>query len=270
MPGLSSPLLKKLKTSLLDCGPFGSDRALAGVFTDERIAPWKNQVSEASSKRERVDLFVSDFLNRKNRAGQSVLVLFLQAVHDQAQEDDECRQRLDDVAIEVAAAIGAELPPLARHNLWRASAARAGETLPADTGGYTPASETGPTVQAEPLPPGLPAHAFAEQLESLKNKDKADWLPVGFLEKGLEAARAVGRVEYQGNNIGTAFLVAPDLVLTNAHVVRDIPMLQHGGVRFTAGRQGEEQWRHFAGQVAQSPVEEKKDLRGYQKSAKVA
>src|SRR5262245_47723151 len=82
MPGLPSALLKRLTTTLLDCGPFGSDRALVKVFVDERIAPWKNQVSEADNKKDRVDFFVSDFLNRKNRAGQSVLVLFLQAVYD--------------------------------------------------------------------------------------------------------------------------------------------------------------------------------------------
>lgn len=136
MPGLPAPLLKKLRESLLDCGPFGSHRTLVSVFTDNRIAPWKNQVSDADNKRERVDLFVSDFLDRKNRARQSVLVLFLQALHDQAEEEDECLQRLNDIAIEVAAAISAKLPPLARHNLWRASAVRTGGTLPTYLGGY--------------------------------------------------------------------------------------------------------------------------------------
>lgn len=257
MPGLSSALLKKLRESLLDCGPFGSDRALASVFVDERIAPWKNQVSEADSRRERVDLFVSDFLNRRSRAGQSVLVLFLQAVHDQADAQDECHQRLDDLAIEVAAALGAELPPLARSNLWRASAARADGAPPAEVGGYElPAAETEPGAQTAPLPPGLSPEILAEKLESLKSKEKADWLPVSFLEQGLQAARAVGRVEHQGSQVGTAFLVAPDLVLTNAHVVGQLPDLRQSGARFSVGLRDEPQWRYFAEQVQSSPIDQ--------------
>jgi hypothetical protein len=256
MPGLPPALLKKLRDSLLDCGPFGGDRPLVSVFADDRIAPFKNHVSEAANRRERVDFFVSDFLNRQNRAGQSVLVLFLQALHDQADEEDACHQRLNDLAIEVAAAIGTELPPLARHNLWRASAVRAGETLPAGLGGYAQHSAE-PDLHAPvaPLPPSLPAHLFAERLESLKAKEKADWLPVTFLENGLQAARAVGRVEHQGRKIGTAFLIAPDFVLTNSHVVQDIPVFAQGGVRFHVGLQAEAQWRYFAEPVVQSPIE---------------
>lgn len=257
MSGLSFPLLRKLKQTLLDCGPFGDNRELVSVFTDERIAPWKNQIPEAGRKSARVDLFVSYFLNRRNRAGQSVLVLFLQALHDGAGEQDECHQRLDDIAIAVAAATSTDLPPLARHNLWRASVARAGGEPPANLGGYAlfPV-ESAPHAQVAPLPPGLSAGIFAERLESLKEKERADWLPVNFLEKGLQAARAVGRVEHQGRKIGTAFLVAPDLVLTNAHVVKEIPALEQGGVRFNVGLQAEAQWRYFAGQIAHSPVEE--------------
>lgn len=257
MPGLPSSLLEKLKQTLLDCGPFQSHADLVSVFIDERIAPWKNQVSSAQSSNNRVRLFVSDFLNRENRAGQSVLVLFLQALHDQTGQEDACRQRLNDIAIEVAAALGPTLPPLARHNLWRASAMHTGEALPANLGGYAiPPVEPDSNAQRERLPPGLPASVFAERLESLKNKEKADWLPVSFLEKGLQAARSVGRVEHQGRKIGTAFLVAQDLVLTNAHVVGDIPVLEQGGVRFNVGLQAEAQWRYFVKQIAHSPIEE--------------
>lgn len=257
MSGLSSSLLKRLTESLLDCGPFGSDRMLMSVFVDDRIAPWKNQVSAADTRRERVDLFVSDFLKRKNSVGQSVLVLFLQAVFDRAEEEDQCSQRLNDIAIEVAAALNTEVPPLARNNLWRAAAVRSGEALPTNLGGYAlPLAESDANPQVAPLPLNLPARVFAERLESLKNKDRADWLPVSFLEKGLQAARAVGRVEYQGRKIGTAFLVAPGLVLTNAHVVREIPVLGQGGVRFNVGLQAEVQWRYFAEQIVDSPIEE--------------
>ena len=257
MSGLPPSLLKRLKACLLDCSSFDSEPMLRAVFADERIKSWINQIPGAYIKKHRVDLFVSDFLDRKNRAGQSVLVLFLQALHDQEIEEDELHQRLDDIAIEVAAALHTDLPPLARNNLRRAYAVRAGQALPADLGGYAlPAVEADPYAQVAPLPSGLAAHAFAERLESLKNKAEADWLPVDFLEKGLRAARVVGRVEHHGDKIGTAFLIGPDLVLTNDHVVREIPALEQGGVRFNIGLQPEEQWRYFAEQVAHSPMEE--------------
>ncbi|HEU0292588.1 MAG TPA: serine protease [Anaerolineales bacterium] len=255
--GLPSPLLVKLKRTLLECGPFANSRMLTSAFADDRIAPWRNEISEGGNPKERVDLFVSDFLNRKNLARQSVLVLFLQALHDDATASDECSQRLDDIAIEVAAAMSTELPPMARANLWRASVTRGGESAPDHLGGYTlPPAEPDPTIQFVPLPPGLSPQFFAEHLESLKNKERTDWLPVSFLEKGLKAARSVGRVEHQGRKIGTAFLIAPDLVLTNAHVVRDIPVLEQGGVRFNVGLQLEPQWYYFAEQITSSPVKE--------------
>jgi hypothetical protein len=257
MTGLPAHLLKRLRETLLNCGPFDDHHLLTTVFTDDRIAPWKNQISEAGNKSARVSVFVSDFLNRKNRAGQSVLALFLQVVYEQAEEEDYCHQQLNDLAIEVAAATGSALPPLARNNLWRASAVSTGAALPADLGGYaSPPAEADPSAQVAPLPPGLPAQVFAEQLESLKNKERADWLPASFLEKGLQAARAVGRVEHQGRKIGTAFALAPDLVLTNAHVVQYIPVLEQGGVRFNVGLQAEAQWHYFAEQLAYSPIDE--------------
>jgi len=157
MAGLPALLLKELRQTLLECGPFDSDHTLMSVFADDRIAPWKNQVSGAYRRQERVDLFVSDFLDRRNIAGQNVLALFLQALYD---------------------------------------------------------------------------------------------------ERGLQAARAVGRVEHHGRKIGTAFLVAPDLVLTNAHVVKEIPALEQGGVRFHVGLQLEPQWRYFTEQVTQRPADD--------------
>jgi hypothetical protein len=258
MSALPAPLLKQLRQTLLDCGPFDSDRQLRAIFTaDARLAPWRNNLPEADSRAERVNLFVAEFLRRRNRQEQSVLVLFLQAVHEQAEEEDECHQRLNDLAVQVAAATGSALPPLARNNLWRAAATQTEDILPTALPGYVlPPVEVEPALRREPLPTGLAAGAFAERLESLKNKAKADWLPVDFLEKGLQAAYAVGRVEHHGRRIGTAFLVAPDLVLTNAHVMAEIPTLTEGGVRFHVGLQTEPAWCYFARELIASPVQE--------------
>jgi hypothetical protein len=258
MAGLPALLLKELRQILLECGPFQSDRALAAVFAaDDRLAPWRYSLPEAYGRSDRVSQFIAAFLSRQNREGQNVLVLFLQALYDQAIEEDACHQRLNDVAIKVADATGSALPPLARGNLWRASAAREEETLPANLAGYAlPPAETEPGAQVAVLPSGLSASLFKERLESLKDKKKADWLPVEFLEKGLQAAYAVGRVEHHNRRIGTAFLIAPDLVLTNAHVVEAIPALKQGGVRFHVGLQTAPQWCYFSEQIAHSAIDE--------------
>ncbi|NNJ13234.1 hypothetical protein EKD04_023190 [Chloroflexales bacterium ZM16-3] len=69
MPGLSAGLLKKLRRTLLDCGPFTDHRALSSVFVDDRISPWKSSILSASSANDRVGLFVGAFLGRSAEAG---------------------------------------------------------------------------------------------------------------------------------------------------------------------------------------------------------
>ena len=254
---ISASLLKKLKQTLLDCGPFGSHHTLIGVFADDRIAPWENQVSEAENKAQRVDFFVKDFLDRKNRAGQSVLVLFLQAIHDQAVEDDECHQRLSDIAIAVAAALSTQLPPLARDNLWRASALRTGETPPTDLGSYgLLPSETDHNAQVAPLPPGMPARVFAERLESLKNKDRADWLPVQLPGKRPAGRQSGGTRGIPGPQNWHGVFGRPGTGVDERPCRPRNPGVEQGGVRFNVGLQAEPQWRYFAEQIVDSPIEE--------------
>jgi hypothetical protein len=256
MPGLSPSLLLKLRKTLLDIRWFKTDDLLQSLFADTRISPWQDEVPQANIKSERVDLFINAFIDRHNKYGQSFLGLFLQAVCDKEVEEDAFILQIKDLSIEVACALDNKLPPLARNNLLRASAVYAGEPA-GHLGGFIPSPpEAEPNPQVASLPPGLPAKLFAERLESLKNKEKADWLPVDFLEKGLQAARAVGRVEFQGRKLGTAFLIAPDLVLTNRHVVGDLPNLSQGGVRFNVGLQGDVQWRYFTRLETDSAVEE--------------
>jgi hypothetical protein len=248
-------LLTKLRKTLLECGPFSGYSTLLAVFTDERIAPWRFQVSDGNNPAERVDGFVRDFLDKKNNKKQSVLVLFLQVLHDRAIEQDECYQRLDDLAVEVAATMDAGLPPLARNNLWRASALQAGQALPAELAGFASLEQAAGRGLTATLPPELPAQVFAERLESLK-KQQADWLRSDFLAKGAQAAWSVGRVELQGERIGTAFLVTQELVLTNAHVADAMLELAQGGVRFTVAADEQVRWRYFSEKVAYSPPKE--------------
>jgi hypothetical protein len=62
---------------------------------------------------------------------------------------------------------------------------------------------------------------------------RAKFHDVVFLERGIGVARATGRVEDSvGNAIGTGFLIGPDLLLTNHHVLPANTDLRYRRVRF--------------------------------------
>lgn len=60
------------------------------------------------------------------------------------------------------------------------------------------------------------------ELESTLEKvhKAADFLPVGFLQKGVDCARAVCRI-VTGSSLGTGFLIADGFIMTNNHVIED-------------------------------------------------
>jgi endonuclease G len=70
------------------------------------------------------------------------------------------------------------------------------------------------------LPVGLRSTVLKENLESLYANGRENWLDINFLIAGAEAARSVCRLEWRKRGEGTGFLVAPDLILTNYHVIQ--------------------------------------------------
>ncbi|PIE80605.1 MAG: hypothetical protein CSA11_07615 [Chloroflexi bacterium] len=72
------------------------------------------------------------------------------------------------------------------------------------------------------IPGSLPAawqRDVTGQLEALYANGKKNWVDIDFLVAGARAAQSVCRLEWQGQGVGTGFLVAPDLILTNYHVI---------------------------------------------------
>ena len=63
-----------------------------------------------------------------------------------------------------------------------------------------------------------PAENWQERLESLYNRRRY-LLDVTFLSEGAKAARSVCRIDFDMRGEGTGFLIAPDLILTNYHVM---------------------------------------------------
>ncbi len=58
------------------------------------------------------------------------------------------------------------------------------------------------------------------QLEKITGK-QSTLLPIAFLEMGLQRAKAVARMDLGSRGLGTGFLIADDLLLTNHHVLED-------------------------------------------------
>ena len=69
------------------------------------------------------------------------------------------------------------------------------------------------------MPFPLRRETVREKLEALYANGRENWLDVTFLSGGARAAQAVCRLEWQNRGQGTGFLVAPDLILTNYHVL---------------------------------------------------
>ncbi len=93
--------------------------------------------------------------------------------------------------------------------------------------------------------------AMRKSLEALNESDGIDFLPSIFLEIGADAAKAVGRivveqgVDLTGQHrprgwVGTGFLVAPDILLTNYHVINSVSVANAAKVYFNyrTGRTG--------------------------------
>ncbi len=74
-------------------------------------------------------------------------------------------------------------------------------------------------------PPGPPPAAIEDlgQLIFEKIVGKSEIMPIRFMHRGSQVARAIGRVVFrtQRQAVGTGFLVSPRLLLTNCHVLQE-------------------------------------------------
>lgn len=77
------------------------------------------------------------------------------------------------------------------------------------------------TLRIIPTPPVGEWRGGASRLEKIIGAEST-LVPISFLERGLERARAVARIRVmspRGTGFGTGFLIRDDLLLTNNHVV---------------------------------------------------
>lgn len=114
MPGnwLPPDLIAPLRQALLDCGPFDDDRQLRAVFSHPRLRPWRDQLPQANTMRDRVDYTLDFLLERQASDGANVLVILLQVLRERANPGDACHHRLDQLAQKLEAAFRGSASPL--------------------------------------------------------------------------------------------------------------------------------------------------------------
>ena len=69
------------------------------------------------------------------------------------------------------------------------------------------------------------------QLEKITGK-QSTLLPIAFLERGLERAKAIARMDLGARGSGSGFLIGDDLLLTNHHVLEDKAQAREAKAQF--------------------------------------
>lgn len=78
----------------------------------------------------------------------------------------------------------------------------------------------------------------AEVIRALRELD--DFLPLNFVDRARRASRAVGRfVTADGEGSGTCFMISPDLLITNNHVLPDTVLAERLKVEFDFEAEGQ-------------------------------
>lgn len=97
MKGIPPQILRRLRTTLLECGPFGNKQELEALFVDSRISVWRNELPEAGNRRERVHVILNFLNNKYNDAQESALVLFLYVLSEYVDAVDSCYRQLTEL-----------------------------------------------------------------------------------------------------------------------------------------------------------------------------
>jgi outer membrane protein assembly factor BamB len=131
MTGIPSDIHAELRESLLNCGPFESDRQLRTVFADARLSPWRHSLPQADNVTDRVGGTIL-FLVGKRRADtkENALVLFLRVLSDGLDPADECHSRLAELADALELALAGSVSPAPHPTTIQPAKAKASSQVP--------------------------------------------------------------------------------------------------------------------------------------------
>jgi V8-like Glu-specific endopeptidase len=177
----TATFLKIKKAILTCCDSILEYRELVQIFNDQRIHPWKNKIPRATIPLIQVEMLIG-ILSEEYRSdtGENALVLFLIVLAERNDTNTECHNSLIQLASEIDRQINQP------HELF---------------------------------PESLSKEFIRIRLESLKNKNCANYLDNLFLTDALSASRSVCRLDWHKRGVGTGCLVADDLILTSYHVI---------------------------------------------------
>jgi len=99
-----------VKQTLLECNEFSSDRALAPLFADARISPWRSDVPQEGSVGERVQAIIGLLHDKADHAGRNALGLLVEVLQENYDKNDARYVALGDLARQIAQH-GVDMPP---------------------------------------------------------------------------------------------------------------------------------------------------------------
>ncbi len=101
MSGIPPDLYRRLRNTLLRCGPFDSGRKLRATFIDSRITQWYDRIPVTTNPVECMDSLISILHDRCNSRQENALVLFLRVLADRSAPGESCRSELIKLASEL-------------------------------------------------------------------------------------------------------------------------------------------------------------------------
>lgn len=99
--GIPSTTYRRLRTVLLDCGPFSADHELNTVFIETRLTPWRNRLPQATNPIRRVESVIYFLFHQHNDEGKNALVLLLRVLSERLDSKDACHHDLLKLADEL-------------------------------------------------------------------------------------------------------------------------------------------------------------------------
>ncbi len=104
MPELDDDLYFYCRKILLECGEFESDERLRAVFVTRDLLPFKGNLKRSSNPEERVDMFLSDFIDQRLDGERAVLPIFIKFLQKKRNDADALYVKLGQLYDKIEAA----------------------------------------------------------------------------------------------------------------------------------------------------------------------
>ena len=104
-PGISPALYSRLRIGLLKYASLESDIALRSLFIDARIVPWRDDLPDANTAKQRVQALINFLYAQTNHQGDNALILFLRVLSEQHNRETACHHDLSELAAELEASL---------------------------------------------------------------------------------------------------------------------------------------------------------------------